>query len=109
MAQRYRALLSTTGIITLPSAGLKEWWDGFQHVSFYGMLLTALLLSLGAPFWYNVLGRLLQLRSVLAAKDDAQRAERQFSETNSGSAAGAATKTSPALLVGERGDLNAIG
>jgi hypothetical protein len=40
--------------------------------------MTALLLSLGAPFWYSLLGRLLQLRSVLAVKDDVQRAERQF-------------------------------
>ena len=40
------------------------------------MLVTALLLSLGAPFWYSALGRLLQLRSVLASKDDKQRSER---------------------------------
>ena len=34
------------------------------------MLVTSLLLSLGAPFWYGVLRNLLQLRSVLAVKDD---------------------------------------
>ena len=39
------------------------------------------LLSLGAPFWYSALGRLLQLRSVLAAKDDDQRNARQASKT----------------------------
>ena len=44
------------------------------------MLITALLLSLGAPFWYGALGKLLQLRSALAVKDDAQRLERQLSE-----------------------------
>ena len=53
--------------------------ESFGTVNFFGMLLTALLLSLGAPFWYNALGRLLQLRSVLAVKDDAQRSERQGS------------------------------
>ena len=41
------------------------------------MLVTALLLSLGAPFWYSVLAQLLQLRSVLAFKEDKQRSERQ--------------------------------
>ena len=44
------------------------------------MVITALLLSLGAPFWYGALGKLLQLRSALAVKDDAQRLERQLSE-----------------------------
>ena len=44
------------------------------------MLVTALLLSLGAPFWYSALGKLLQLRSVLAVKDDAQRLDRQSNE-----------------------------
>ena len=42
--------------------------------------VRGLLLSLGAPFWYNALGRLLQLRSVLAAKDDDQRNARQSSK-----------------------------
>ena len=44
------------------------------------MLITALLLSLGAPFWYSALGRLLQLRSALAFKDDKQRVERQVAK-----------------------------
>ena len=50
-------------------------------MSFFGVMITALLLSLGAPFWYGALGKLLQLRSVLAVKDDAQRLERQSSES----------------------------
>ena len=51
---------------------------GFGSLSaVFGMLVTALLLSLGAPFWYSVLARLLQLRSVLAFKEDKQRTERQ--------------------------------
>ena len=49
-------------------------------MSFFGVLITALLLSLGAPFWYGALGKLLQLRSVLAVKDDAQRLDRQLNE-----------------------------
>ena len=37
------------------------WWD---HLP--GMLLSALLLSLGAPFWFNVLKGLASLRSTVA-------------------------------------------
>jgi hypothetical protein len=73
--RQYRAFLATNGIITLPTAG--KWREGFENKNLLGMLVTALLLSLGAPFWYGALGKLLQLRSVLAAKDDAQRTERQ--------------------------------
>ena len=77
------------------------------------MLLTALLLSLGAPFWYSVLGKLLQLRSVLAIKDDKQRAERQMNESTTattGATTGQPPPTAAAnILAGERGDLSAIG
>jgi hypothetical protein len=78
VARKYRAFLATNGVITLPST--TGWWDSFANVSFFGMLVTALLLSLGAPFWYGALGKLLQLRSVLAVKDDAQRLDRQLNE-----------------------------
>ena len=70
--------LATNGVITLPSTA--GWRAGFANTSLFGMLITALLLSLGAPFWYGALGKLLQLRSALAVKDDAQRLERQLSE-----------------------------
>jgi hypothetical protein len=36
-----------------------------------GVLLTAALLSLGAPFWFNMLKQLVNLRPVLANKQDA--------------------------------------
>jgi hypothetical protein len=79
IARRYRAFLATNGIIKLPSAA---GWSDFDNANVLGMLITTLLLSLGAPFWYSALGRLLQLRSVLASKDDAQRTERQSSESS---------------------------
>jgi hypothetical protein len=79
MARKYRVFLATNGLITLPSAGPK-WIEGFRNVNLFGVLMTALLLSLGAPFWYSLLGRMLQLRSALAVKDDMQRAERQLRE-----------------------------
>ena len=72
----YRAFLADNGILRLPSH--RDYWTGFGSLSaVFGMLVTALLLSLGAPFWYGALARLLQLRSVLAFKEDEQRSERQ--------------------------------
>jgi hypothetical protein len=78
MGRQYSSFLATNGIITLPTQA--NWRAGFRNASMPGLLVTALLLSLGAPFWYNALGQLLQLRSVLAVKDDAQRTARQSTE-----------------------------
>lgn len=55
----------------------------FQHdqdASIVGMLLTTILLSFGAPFWYQVLKGAIRLRSSLAERDDKERAERQSNE-----------------------------
>jgi hypothetical protein len=83
----YRAFLAEHGVITVPTT-LGDWVQGWQRVNPVGILVTGLLLSLGAPFWYNSLGRLLQLRSALAVKDDKQRAERQgVDATSAGGAA----------------------
>ena len=76
VGRKYRAFLATNGVISLPTTA--GWRAGFANTSFFGMLVTALLLSLGAPFWYGALGKLLQLRSALAVKDDAQRLGRQL-------------------------------
>jgi hypothetical protein len=83
IGRKYQAFLATNGLISMPSSGLREWWKGVRSVNVFGVLLTALLLSLGAPFWYSALGGLLRLRSVLAGKDDAQRAGRQLTEASS--------------------------
>ena len=96
----YRAFLADNGIIRLPS--YEGYRKGFGSLSAaFGMLVTALLLSLGAPFWYSVLARLLQLRSVLAFKEDKQRTERQAATTP----AGVGTETAVTVLTGERGNL----
>jgi hypothetical protein len=113
VAEKQRAMLSAAGLIRLPTSG--DWTNGYNDMNaVLGMLITALLLSLGAPFWYGVLGKLLQLRSVLAVKDDKQRAERQMNESAAATPAGlpsvAAPQTAAAsLLAGERGDMTAIG
>jgi hypothetical protein len=75
--------------------------DGLRKANLLGILVTALLLSFGAPFWYGALRNLLQLRSTLAAKDDAQRTARQASIAAGG--------TGTAASSGERGDLMAVG
>jgi hypothetical protein len=53
-------------------------WDwGILKESWRGMLLTWVLLSLGAPFWYEALKDLLKLRSSLAQKEEQARNDRQ--------------------------------
>jgi hypothetical protein len=47
---------------------------------FFGILLSAALLSLGAPFWYSALANLLKLRSMVARKEEEQRKERQTTQ-----------------------------
>jgi hypothetical protein len=95
--REYRAFLAANGIIKLPTNG--HWREGFTVAGVCGMLVTALLLSLGAPFWYSALSQLLQLRSVLAGKDDVQRAGRQLTTVSN----------IPPVLRGERGDVAALG
>ena len=101
----YYDLLSQSGLITLPSDAnwvnrIKDWRKA------PGMVLSVLLISLGAPFWYNALRDLLKLRSSLAQKDDQQR---QTTQTGGAAGASAAAAAAPAWLSGERGDLAAVG
>jgi hypothetical protein len=51
-----------------------------EPATWAGIVLSALLLSLGAPFWFEALKDLLRLRSVIAGKDDLQRLQRGRSE-----------------------------
>ena len=81
------AFLADNGLLTTARTR-SQWMKRWGEINLVGVLVTSLLLSLGAPFWYNALGRLLQLRSVLAAKDDDQRNARQATkqvQTNAGS------------------------
>jgi hypothetical protein len=45
--------------------------DALRHL--LGILAAGALLSLGAPFWFNLLRQLTNLRSVLATKEEAER------------------------------------
>lgn len=66
-----------------------------------GITLSAMLLSLGAPFWYNALKDLVGLRPILARKEQAHREQRQSSRDTAVSPA-----PSPA---NEKGDLSLTG
>jgi hypothetical protein len=85
--------LARSGYAVLPENWKAEWNRG----KLPGILLSALLLSLGAPFWYNALKDLVRLRAPLERKEQEQREQRQ---------AGPAPL---AWLPGERGDLSATG
>jgi hypothetical protein len=51
-------------------------FDDFSHQfgwrSFFGWLITALAISLGAPFWFDLLSKLVQLRGTGPKPDDKQ-------------------------------------
>jgi len=55
-----------------PYPSLASYWTpNLMHLG--GTLLTAALLSLGAPFWFNILKTLSNLRPVLAKKTDEEK------------------------------------
>jgi hypothetical protein len=101
-AVAWESFVNDNGLIMVP-ASIEQWIERWGAVNPGGVVITVLLLSLGAPFWYSVLGRLLRLRSALAAKDDVQRAARQQPLGVAGGAPAAA------VAAGERGDLLASG
>jgi hypothetical protein len=68
-----------------------------------GMLLSTLLLSLGAPFWFNALKNLVNLRPLLAGKEDAARDARSAAQPK------APATGPPPGASSEQGDLSAAG
>jgi hypothetical protein len=72
--------LAQDDIIEFPTS-IREWTGRWTMDNFFmkllGIVLTATLLSLGAPFWYSALKNLIRLRSLIAQKDDEQRETRQ--------------------------------
>ncbi|MBC8003203.1 MAG: hypothetical protein H7X97_11515 [Opitutaceae bacterium] len=57
-----------------PDPFYSYWFSSWLH--FWGILASAALLSLGAPFWFNMLKNLSNLRPVLANKEE-KKAEQQ--------------------------------
>lgn len=79
-----QADLGNTGIEILPKFGARmdlehgvhtagDYFEpeGIRHL--FGVLATAALLSLGAPFWFNLLKQLSNLRTVVANKEQKER------------------------------------
>jgi hypothetical protein len=59
------------------AASAAEWRRRWTWARLPGAAISVLLLSLGAPFWFEALKNLLRLRSAIALKDDGQRERRQ--------------------------------
>jgi hypothetical protein len=107
--KEYYNLLSTAGLITLPT-DWQTWLDRWTLGKIPGILLSALLLSLGAPFWYARLQDLLKLRSTVAQNDATQRQIRQTTQTPQGDdSSGTTTTVVRVAAAGEQGDINAVG
>jgi hypothetical protein len=71
--------IAQLGFITIPKS-YSEWCANWKRINPLGVTLSVLLLSLGAPFWYNALKNMLNLRGTLAGKDDTQRENRQTTQ-----------------------------
>jgi hypothetical protein len=75
---RYKARDATTNILNAPVYG--SVWNTVTSTllqrSMIGVVLSWVLLSLGAPFWYDTLKDLLKLRPAIASKEEAQRNDR---------------------------------
>jgi hypothetical protein len=103
-----RQLLTDNGLVSGPR-NFSALWNPVQWSKIVGILLSAMLLSLGAPFWYGALQNLLKLRSTLSQKDDQQRSERQTSQTDETADGATGAGPLPDILRGEQGDLKALG
>jgi hypothetical protein len=107
--------LDTNNLIGVPvsfSDWARRWSIDNAPMKMLGILLSSILLSLGAPFWYNALQNLLRLRSLVAVKDDVQRQARQLplpAAAATGVASAASEEASVAearsIVTDERGEL----
>ena len=91
------------GFLPLPA------WTSFSTQKLLGVLLSAGLLSLGAPFWYETLKSTLKLRSKLAENDDAQRLVRQSLTPSANAGSNGGTTPAPVPRLTEAGNINAVG
>ena len=81
-----------------------------ERTKWAGVLLTWVLLCLGAPFWFDMLKNALKLRTLLAKKDDGERKDREDTNTPRKAGGVAPSGTSSAPDDGsEAGDLSATG
>jgi hypothetical protein len=96
--------LETNNLIGVPvsfSDWERRWSKDNAPMKILGILLSSILLSLGAPFWYNALQNLLRLRSLVAVKDDVQRKTRQLPLPAAAATAVASAASDEASIAGE--------
>jgi hypothetical protein len=73
-----RSRLDQTGLQIIPKP-IPSWNTYCQGLHLLGVIMTGLFLSLGAPFWFNALSQLANLRPVLAEKIQKQTAREENS------------------------------
>ena len=96
--------LETNNLIGVPvsfSDWERRWSKDNAPMKILGILLSSILLSLGAPFWYNALQNLLRLRSLVAVKDDVQRKARQLPLPAAAATAVASAASDEGSIAGE--------
>jgi hypothetical protein len=92
LEENYKNALNTaSGDIYRVNDLLSLGWSGtgkqnFNGYSFLGWFLTAIAISFGAPFWFDLLNKLMSLRAAIAPRDD------EPQKKNSGSVRANATK-----------------
>lgn len=68
--------LEKTNLNLIPTGihSFSQWWQAYRgRRHLFGVLASILLLSLGAPFWFNALRQLSNLKPAIAAKVNAAR------------------------------------
>lgn len=73
-------LLGKSGYQLVPDPYPQPWykpWETFTAREFWGTLVAAGLLSLGAPFWFNALKTLSSLRPILATKEEGEQKQKR--------------------------------
>ena len=69
-------------------------WRSFFSASLFGFLLTALALSLGAPFWFDLLNKLVSIRGS-GVKPEEKKSPKPGPGSPGGSLAGSGNATNP--------------
>ncbi len=67
-AKTLQGTLTSAGIALPPKGHTREDWLAVESPHFWGMLASVLFLSLGAPFWFNLLKNMTSLKSAVALK-----------------------------------------
>jgi hypothetical protein len=72
-AKTLSSSLMSSGVTLSPSGHTWRDWLAVSSPHFWGMVASVLFLSLGAPFWFNVLKNMTSLKSAVARKDEEEK------------------------------------